>query len=95
VTRASLYVYYRVAPAHRDALQRAVDALFAAARTQGAHGRWMRRRDDPSTYMEVYADVDDVDALVAFLQQECERTGFARLLGDGGTRHDEIFVDTD
>lgn len=95
MTRASLYVYYRVDPARHGELRDAVRALFAAASAHGAHGRWMRRRDDPSTYMEVYADVGDVDALVAFIRQECERTGFARLLGDGGTRHDEIFVDAE
>lgn len=94
VTRASLYAYYRINPQRRDALRAAVDALFlAAARAYGAQGRWMRRRDDPTTYLEVYAEVENVDALAAFLRRECERSGFARLLAEGSVRHEEIFVD--
>lgn len=96
VTRASLYTYYRVDPARRGALRSAVDALFAAvAQAYGVRGRWMRRKDDPGTYLEVYADVENVDALVLFVRQECERRGFAALLADGTARHDEVFVDAD
>jgi hypothetical protein len=96
VTRASLYTYYRIDPARRAALRTAVDALFAAvAQAYGVQGRWMRRKDDPGTYLEVYADVENVEALVLFVRRECERSGFAALLADGTARHDEVFVDAD
>jgi quinol monooxygenase YgiN len=96
VKRASLYTYYRIDPARREELRAVVDALFAAAaQAYGVQGRWMRRKDDPSTYLEVYADVENVAALAAFVQRECARIRFARLLADGGARHDEIFVDAD
>lgn len=94
MTRANLYVYYRVDPTRRDALRAAIHTLFdAVAQTHGIRGRWMCRRDDPATYMEIYADVEDVTALAAFIEQVCERTGFERLLVDAGARHAEIFVD--
>jgi len=96
VTRASLYTYYRINPERRDALRVAVDALFvAAAQAYGARGRWMRRKDDPDTFLEVYPEVENVDALAAFLRRECERSGFSGFLADGGVRHEEIFVDAD
>lgn len=96
VKRASLYTYYRIHPERHENVRAAVDALFlAAAQAYGVRGRWMRRGDDPQTYLEVYVDVDNVEALASFLHRECERTGFARLLADGGVRHDEIFVDAD
>jgi len=96
VTRASLYCYYRADPAHRVALRSAVEALFrAVAQAHGVQGRWLHRKDDPQTCMEVYGDSADVEALAAFIRQECERTGFRQLLADAGVRHDEIFVDAD
>jgi hypothetical protein len=55
----------------------------------------MHRKDDPQTCMEVYGESADVEALAAFIRQECERTGFRQLLADAGVRHDEIFVDAD
>ena len=96
MTRASLYVYYRADPARPDELRAAVGALFdAVSQTYGIRGRWMQRRDDVTTCMEIYADVEDVSGLTAFVARQCERTGFARLLLDAGTRHEEIFVDAD
>ena len=96
MNRASLYVYYRIVPEHLEETRTAVDALFAAvAKAYGVHGRWMRRRDDPHTYLEVYVDIENVDALLAFTLRECERMGFARFLADSGARHNELFVDVD
>jgi uncharacterized small protein (DUF1192 family) len=96
VTSGSLYSYYRADPARREALRSAVEALFhAVAQTHGIQGRWMHRKDDPETFMEVYDGSADLEALVAFIRQECERTGFRQLLADAGARHDEIFVDAD
>jgi len=96
VTRGSLYSYYRIEPARRAALRGAVEALFhAVVQAHGVQGRWMQRKDDPQTFMEVYGDSADVEALAAFIRQECERTGFRQLLADAAVRHDEIFVDAD
>ena len=46
----------------------------------GVHGRWMRRRDDPSTYMEVYEGVKDGAAFEALMQSEAARFGVPRRL---------------
>jgi len=96
VTRANLYVYYRADPARMDAVRAAVGALFDAVwETYGMRPRWMCRRDDAATCMEIYADVEEVDALAAFIGRQCEAMDFRRLLTDAGIRHAEIFVDGD
>lgn len=65
------YVYYKVAPGELDALRIAVHRLFEAIEKQcGVRGRWMHRRDDPATYMEVYEDVRDAAAFEAALERE-------------------------
>jgi len=75
------YVYYRIAPGEADIVRRKVLAVFDAIQKQcGVRGRWMRRRDDPSTYMEVYEDVQDTAAFEAALAREGETLGVARKL---------------
>jgi hypothetical protein len=68
----SYYVYYKVEEGKdlRPFVQRILEAVESETRIQG---RWLRRRDDPSTYMEVYEDVKDDEAFEALL---------ARLSGD-------------
>ena len=43
-------------------------------------GRWMRRRDDPTTYMEVYEGVADGKAFEALLEREGAKLGVPRRL---------------
>ena len=75
------YVYYRVPPAVVERVRGAVRELFAAAEREcGVRGRWMRRRDDPSTYMEVYEDVKDPAAFEALLEREGAKLGLERKL---------------
>lgn len=49
-------------------------------RACGVRGRWMRRRDDPTTYMEVYEAVADEAAFEAVLEREGAKLGVARRL---------------
>ena len=73
------YVYYKIAPERLDALRREVKSLFDAMEERcGVRGRWMRRRDDPSTYMEVYENVHDTAAFEAALEREGAKLGVAR-----------------
>lgn len=73
------YVYYRVDAARLDELRRGVENLFAAvARQTGVSGRWMRRSDDPTTYMEVYEGVNDEPAFEALLEREAATLGVTR-----------------
>lgn len=75
----SYYVYYRVDPARVPALRAQVESLFAAVeRATGVRGRWMRRRDEASTYMEVYENVADERAFEALLEREAAALGLER-----------------
>ncbi len=73
------YVYYKVAPENVAALRPGVQVLLdAVERACGVRGRWMHRRDDPSTYMEVYEGVKDEAAFEALLAREGARLGVQR-----------------
>lgn len=73
------YVYYRVDPARVGALRPQVEDLFDKVHRQtGVRGRWMHRRDDPLTYMEVYEGVADDAAFEALLARESPALGLER-----------------
>ena len=75
------YVYYKVAPERVDEFRTSVLSLFNLVERQcGVRGRWMRRRDDPSTYMEVYEGVQDEPAFEALLEREGAKLGVPRKL---------------
>jgi Domain of unknown function (DUF4936) len=87
------YVYYRVDPAQLGILGIEIEKLFGKIEKEfGIRGRWMRRRDEPTTYMEVYEGVRDANAFEAMLEAQSERLGLARLLPPGATRRREIFI---
>ncbi|HEX2649287.1 MAG TPA: DUF4936 family protein [Burkholderiales bacterium] len=80
------YVYYRVDQAALDSLRPRIKKLLEQIQnTFGIQGRWLRRRDDPSTYMEVYEGVADGKAFEALLERETA--------GFGLQRKTETFVD--
>ena len=65
------YVYYRVDAAGIDSIRSSVQKIFATVKAKtGIQGRWLRRRDDPTTYMEVYEGVADDAAFEALLARE-------------------------
>jgi len=67
----SYYVYYRVAAERVPGLRAQVERLFDAIESAtGVRGRWLRRRDEPGTYMEVYENVSDDRAFEALLERE-------------------------
>ena len=73
------YVYYKIAPERLADLRSRVSQLFETVEKQtGVRGRWMRRRDDPTTYMEVYEGVKDERAFEALLEREGARLGVSR-----------------
>ena len=79
------YVYYKLGPERVPEVRARVESLFAELeRACGVRGRWMRRRDDPSTYMEVYEGVQDTAAFEALLEREGAKLGMPRKL--------EVFV---
>lgn len=73
------YIYYKIEPHRLDELRAGVHALFdAVERECGVRGRWMRRRDDPTTYMEIYEGVEDEHAFEALLEREGVKLGLQR-----------------
>lgn len=75
------YVYYKISPDQISRLRDAVQILFKVIEKQcGVRGRWMHRRDDPSTYMEVYEEVKDPAAFEALLEREGAKLGVPRKL---------------
>ncbi len=75
----SYYVYYRVDAARVEAIRIAVRALFdAIERETGVRGSWMRRRDEATTFMEVYEGVAEERAFEAVLARESAALGLER-----------------
>ncbi|MBW8906178.1 MAG: DUF4936 family protein [Betaproteobacteria bacterium] len=75
------YIYYKVELARLAELRPAVQRLFALVEREcGVRGRWMHRRDDPTTYMEVYEDVKDTARFEALLEREGAKLGIQRRL---------------
>ena len=75
----NFYVYYKVAPGQLAKLRPQVQDLFRQIREKfGVQGRWMHRRDDASTYMEVYEGVKDEAAFEALLEREGAKLGMPR-----------------
>jgi Domain of unknown function (DUF4936) len=68
-----------VDPARLAELRAAVERLFGALEREcGVRGRWMHRRDDPTTYMEVYEGVKDTAAFERVLEREGAKLGVQR-----------------
>lgn len=75
----SYYIYYRVQADRVASLQDEVRNLFRVVKAAtGVRGRWMRRRDEAATYMEVYEDVRDEKAFEALLARESATLGLDR-----------------
>ncbi len=75
----SYYVYYRVEAGRVASLREEVRQLFRSIEAAtGVRGRWMRRREEPVTYMEVYEDVGDELAFEALLAREAAQLGLER-----------------
>jgi hypothetical protein len=92
--KLSYYIYYRV-PAENAARARA--AVGAVQRELsdiiGIGGRLLRRRDDASTWMEIYEDVADAERFEAELGGLVERHGLSALLAPGSARKREVFLE--
>ena len=73
------YVYYRIEPSRLRELWPLVQQLFLEIEQQtGIRGRWMRRRDDPTTYMEVFEGVKDEGEFEKLLASASARLGVQR-----------------
>ncbi|MGB8437090.1 MAG: DUF4936 family protein [Burkholderiales bacterium] len=90
---ASIFVYYRVTGVPDSTVRGRVGAIHAdVLAATGVAGRLLRRRDDPTTWMEIYEPVPDVDRFEQELDAALARHAFAALLAPGGARHTERFI---
>jgi hypothetical protein len=88
----SYYVYYRVPAANAARARDAVGALQRAlSEATGISGRLLRRRDDETTWMEIYENVTDADRFEATLAELAEKHGVPALIAPGSSRKQEIF----
>jgi hypothetical protein len=75
------YVYYKLGEADVAKARALVNELFQIVKSEfDVHGRWMRRRDDPTTYMEVYEGVQDEAAFEALMEAQGARIAAHRRL---------------
>lgn len=85
------YVWYRVHGNHADA-QRVIAALQDdVAACTAVRGRVLVRRDDPTTWMEIYEGVTAPDDFERALADAVVRHAAAGI-ADAGARHVEAFV---
>lgn len=91
----SYYVYFRIrADAnHQEARRRIIAMQTALAAQTGASGTLMARRDDRTTWMEIYTPVTDAHAFEAALQQAVAGADIDALIEPGSARHIERFID--
>lgn len=84
-----LYVWYKVAGDAARAREAITAMMLDVAMSTGVAGRLFERAEDASTWMEVYADVDDRRAFERKLARVVKDHG-AEKYADGG-RHVECF----
>ncbi len=85
-----LYIYYRVKTddAETETLIRSLQARLACR--AGVKGQLLKRCDDPLTWMEIYTDVADPQALLRLLERLVDEYDLAPFLDS--ERHSECFV---
>jgi uncharacterized protein DUF4936 len=90
--KASYYIYYRVPAGNAERARAAVSALQRdLSDATGIGGRLLRRRDDETTWMEIYESVADGARFEAELAKLVERHGIPALLAPGSSRKQEVF----
>ena len=90
--KSSYYIYYRVPAENAVRARTAVSALQRElSEITGIGGRLLRRRDDETTWMEIYENVPDAARFEAEIAALVERHGLGALLVPGSSRKQEVF----
>ncbi len=88
----NFYIYYRVPAQNAERARAAVRELQRElSDIAGISGRLLRRRDDETTWMEIYENVPDAARFEAELAKLVERRGLGALVVPGSSRKQEIF----
>lgn len=89
---SSYYIYYRVPLGNAERARAAVEALQRElSEATGIGGRLLCRRDDETTWMEIYEGVSDSARFESKLAEMVARHGVLALLALGSSRKQEIF----
>ena len=89
----SYYIFYRVAdPAQARKLVRHIQSVLKIE--TGINGRLLTKRDDPSTWMEIYEGVGDGGKFEQALGVILQTADFSSALAAGSVRHLECFDDS-
>jgi len=90
--KLNFYIYYRVPVQNAERARVAVNEVQRElSGIAGISGRLLRRRDDETTWMEIYENVQDGARFEAELASLVERHGLAALLVPGSSRKQEVF----
>ena len=90
--KVNFYIYYRVPALNAERVRAAVNALQRElSDITGIGGRLLRRRDDETTWMEIYENVSDSARFEAEIAGLVERHGISALLAPGSSRKQEVF----
>ena len=90
--KLNFYIYYRVPAQNAERARVAVRELQRElSDIAGISGRLLRRRDDETTWMEIYENVQDGARFEAELAKQVERRGLVALLVPGSSRKQEVF----
>ena len=89
----SYYIYYKVQAENAARAHAAVGTLQRElADATGIVGRLLCRRDDTTTWMEIYENVAAPVPFETKLRELAERHGVSSLLQPGSSRKQEIFT---
>jgi len=90
--KLNYYVYYRIPAGNAERARAAVASLQRElAGATGIGGQLLRRRDDETTWMEIYEGVEDEARFVATLAELVERHGVKALVAPNSSRKQEVF----
>ena len=90
--KLNFYIYDRVPAQNAERARAAVRELQRElSDIAGISGRLLRRRDDETTWMEIYENVQDGPRFEAELAKLVERRGLTALLVPGSSRKQEVF----
>ena len=93
MTPSHYYIYYPVRIGMETDLARTLyNAQPEIDEATGVAGRFLRKADDPWTWMEIYENVTDVAAFDAALEQAVIKHALLRFVDEGGRRHIERFL---
>ena len=90
--KLNFYIYYRVPAQNAERARVAVNALQCElSEITGIGGRLLRRRDDETTWMEIYENVPEIARFEAEMVKLVVRHGLVALLVPGSSRKQEVF----